>query len=111
MTSLTSLRREQSLLETKLSLLTVSHRRFNAQNTWMAESSPAMTLQSRHSSLPPPAPRAGSGLAAHRALRLDIFAFKPSHEFGDRLHRFDRADALPASPDIAPSFRFCRTAG
>src|SRR5580693_5039158 len=54
--------------------------------------------------------QAGSGLAANRALRLDIFAFKPSHEFGDRLHGFDRADALPASPDIAPSLRLRRTA-
>src|SRR3984957_6932867 len=109
--SLTSLDREQRRLETKLSLLTVSRRHFNAQNTWIVGSSPAMTLQSRHSSLSPPDHQAGSGLAANRALRLSVLALQPSHEFGDRLHGFDRADALPASPDIAPSLRFCRTAG
>src|SRR6516162_4972243 len=41
-------------------------------------------------------PKAGNVLppilTAHMPFRLGVFTFEPSDEFGDRLHRFDRAD-------------------
>jgi hypothetical protein len=48
----------------------------------------------------------GRGLAANRMLRLSIFALESRNEFRHRLHRFDRADALPASPDVPPGLGF-----
>src|ERR1700734_2094855 len=44
--------------------------------------------------------------SADAVFRLGVFAREPRDEFGDRLHGFDGADALAASPDVAPRLGF-----
>ena len=46
------------------------------------------------------------GLGADLALGLRILALESRDEFGHRRDRLDRANALPASPDVAPSLGF-----
>jgi hypothetical protein len=46
------------------------------------------------------------GLSTDRPLRFRIFALESRNEFRHRLHRFNRANPLPASPDVAPRLRF-----
>src|SRR5271163_568182 len=44
--------------------------------------------------------------SAGALFRLGVFAREPRDEFGDRLHGSDGADALAASPDVAPRLGF-----
>ena len=47
-----------------------------------------------------------TGLTAEALFRFRVFALQARHEFGDRLRRLDRADALAAAPDVAPGLGF-----